>query len=315
MRRRWPEGTRFRLRFQGEERIETLDAPKGSSNRISSESPLGQALHGWLSNPGPTVSVQVPKRKDPVIWEVLGFKLPEGEWVENRPELWEAVKLAGLTAISVGPEKIIPIVAEMRALGLLEEGFYPKSWDDLQHLIEWARSGQPPDDFVEEVAPELAYKRYLDLLNQGEYRFAPTIAALLRDRLKKPWESYHFVKEWKDRIPPENRHNLRALLTAGIGTVNHLWNEHYTPDSNLLEEALSWGKEALAIKEDPYTYCALQAVYRALNQEEKADVCLKRAEELGKPCEDTGRTIRRVVKPLSEEDHAPVDMEDSDSPL
>ena len=40
----WPKGTQFRLRLNGEERVETLDAPKGSQNRISSESPLGQAL-------------------------------------------------------------------------------------------------------------------------------------------------------------------------------------------------------------------------------------------------------------------------------
>jgi hypothetical protein len=313
MKRRWPEGTQFRLRLHGEERIETLDAPKGSGNRIGSESPLGQALHGWLSNPGPTVSVQVPKRKDPVIWEVLGFKLPEGEWVENRPEFWEAVKLAGLTAISVGPEKVIPIAAEMRALGLLEGELYPRSWDDLQHLIEWARSGQPPDEVVEKVAPELAYKRYLDLLNQGEYHFAPTIAALLRDRLKRPWESYHFVKEWKDRIPPENRHNLRSLLTAGVGTINHLWNEGYTSDSSLLKEGLSWGKEALAIKEDPYTYCALQAVYRALNQDELADMCLEKAEKLGKPC-DPRRFIRRVpIAPTADE--TPTDEEEGNTPF
>ena len=293
----WPKGTQFRLRLNGEERVETLDAPKGSQNRISSESPLGQALHSWLSNPGPTVNVKVPNRKDPVIWEVLGFKLPEKEWVENRPELWEAVKLMGIVAVSVGPEKIAPLIAEIRALGLLEEEPHLESWDELQHLIEWARSGQPPGDFIERVAPKLAYKRYLDLLNRGDYRFASKIVVLLRDRLNKPWEAYHFVKEWKDRIPRENRHNLRALLTAGIGTINHLWNKELTSDTNLLKEAILWGNEALAIGEDAHTYCALQAAYRALNRDEEADMCLEKAKTLGKPCE-----IKRFIRRVSEEE-------------
>jgi tetratricopeptide (TPR) repeat protein len=291
---RWPEGTLFRLRLREEEWIVTLDGPKDSENRISSESPLGQALHGWLANPGPTAEVPNKKNpKDPKIYEVLGLKLPGKDWVENRPELWEAIKLIGHEAVSVGPEKIASLYSEIRALGLLEEELHLESWSDLQRLAEWIRSGKIPNDFIEEVAPGLAYKRYLELLNQGDYRFASKIVTLLRDQLKQPWEAYNFVKGWKDRIPWENRDNLRVLLTAGIGTINHLWNEGYTSDPSLLKEALLWGEEALAIKEDGHTYCALQSVYRALNLDEQADKCLEKARALGKPCEIT-RFIRRV---------------------
>ena len=241
-------------------------------------SPLGEALHGWLSNPGPTVSFRAIIKKNPVLRkvEVLGFRLPEGEWVENRPELWEVIKL-----IHQGEELFL------------------KNWDNLKRSIEQVYSGKFLDEFLEKVAPGLAYKRYLDLLNRlnrEEYWLAPKIAVLLRDNLNDPWESYRFVKELKGRIPHEKRDTLRVLLTVGIGTINHLWNEGYTSDTSLLDEAVSWGKEALAIEKNPYTYCALQVVCRALERDDWAEICLERAEKLGKPCQTKRPGVRRSGK-------------------
>ncbi len=272
MKYRWPEGTQFKLKLNGEERIETLDAPQSSSeNRVSSRSPLGKALHAWLSNPGPKVIFQAIIKNSPVLREaeMLQFRLPGGEWVENRPELWEFIRLTR------------------------EEELFLKKWNSIQRSIERVYSRQFLDKFLEKVVPELACKRYLNLLNRGEYWWAPKIAALLRDELNKPWECYRFVKEWKDRIPHGKKDDLRVLLTVGIGAINDLWNGGRTSDKNLLEEALSWGKEALAIKEDAYTYCALQVVCRALNRDDWANRCLEKAKKLDKPCKIKRLSVRR----------------------
>lgn len=322
----WPEGTHFRLRSGSEVKEVTLGTGgtlEGATDliAINPESPLGKALVGWLSNPAPSVMVSV---KNPVVWEVLAFKLPGGDWVENRPELWEAVRWFGLRPISTGPQDFIPWSRRLEALGALKEDLKAECLErlgfgelsKLMEVIEWVQDRGQKDlsvskELLENVvapcAPRIAYRYCLLRLDRGDYWLAPMVPRILRKHLRKPFKAYSFVQQWKDRVPTEVR---PALLTAGIGTINHLWNENHTSDERFLEEALSWGKEALAIEEDPYTYCALQAVYRALNQDEEADVCLKRAEELGKPCKDTGRTIRRVERSLSEEAHAPVDIED-----
>jgi hypothetical protein len=296
----WPIGTKFRVLLEGKNLRELeLVANDPGQDQFSVNSEFAKALRIWLRNPQSIVAVNSKhgNRKH----ELLAYKLPDHDWVPNESSLWDAVRYFGPEVVFVNSSRARRLANELGRLGIsdLIGNFELAEW-----LILWKRAPErapkPQEHWFKELPsksrPHLyrVYCQYLEShLNSETFAQAATIASLLRKECKDPYASIDFVRRWKDRIPQESR---CALLTTGIATITEIWNARLTDDSSLLKEALGFGKEALSIQEHPYTYCALQAVYQALDQDNQADQCIKRAKELGKPCINTGRRIRRVNK-------------------
>ena len=285
---RWPLKTRFRLLLNGanEAVLTLMENPDPPTKGFTPGSDLAKALKGWVDNPGSEIYLATKKGK--VRHVLLGYQLPGGQWVNNSPDLWDAIRYFGPKIVAENPQKSIALGEKLQSLGINVRGIDLEAAERLVAFKESPETAPKPDS---RIPPEYRVEYYMYRLQQGDEHFAATIAGIIRRGLKDPQRALEFVREWKDKIHEKKR---PALLTAGIAAISDLWNEKHTDDQNILQEALEFGREALEIEKSPYTYCALQAIYRALGQDEKADYCIRQADLHGKSCQDTGRKIRRI---------------------
>jgi len=291
----WPLETRFRLLLQGEQEIEVVK--KESSFGLQSftaQSPLGKALEDWVHNPGTDICVSTPKGN--AFHKLLAYQLPEGCWVENRPALWDAIRYFGPKIAVEDFQKAIGFQEKLQSLGIRAQGII--DFEVAEWLVAFKESPEtvpepdsriPREYQVEYFEYQVEY--FMNKLRQGEDHLAARIAKIQRKDMGDPLRALLFVREWKDKI---NERYRPALLNVGIAAITDIWNMFTDSDPELLQEALQFGKEALEIEKSSYTYCALQAIYRALDQDDKADDCIQQADLLGNPCEGTGRRIRRI---------------------
>lgn len=99
---RWPEGTIFCLHDSNQQadRVQLgLD--------FSSESPVGQALAKWLVDPQETLTVAAPKGM--VVYRLLEFRLPGGQWVPNEPGIRDALRTFSAAEVMKDPERALTL--------------------------------------------------------------------------------------------------------------------------------------------------------------------------------------------------------------
>lgn len=284
----WPLETRFRLLLQGEQEIEVVKKEtSGGLQGFTAQSPLGKALEDWVHNPGMDICVSTPKGN--AFYKLLAYQLPEGCWVENRPALCDAIRYFGPKIAVEDFQKAIGFQEKLQSLGVQAQGII--GLEVAEWLVAFKESPETAPEPDSRIPIEYQVEYFMNKLRQGEDYLAAKIARIQRKDMEDPLRALLFVREWKDKI---NERNRPALLNVGIAAITDIWNKFSDSDPELLREALQFGKEALEIEKSSYTYCALQAIYRALDQEDEADDCIQKAELLGKPCQDTGRRIRRI---------------------
>ncbi|MGK0618281.1 hypothetical protein [Meiothermus cerbereus] len=250
-------------------------------------SDLAKALEGWVDNPSSEIHLATKKGK--VRHVLLEYQLPGGQWVNNSPDLWDAIRYFGPKIVVENPQKVNALREKLQSLGINVRGII--DLDVAEWLIAFKESPETAPEPHSRIPPEYQVEYFMYKLRQGEDYLAARIARIQRKDIEDPLRALLFVREWKDKI---NERNRPALLNVGIAAITDIWNMFSDSDPELLQEALQFGKEALEIEKSSYTYCALQAIYRALDQHGEADDCIQQAELLGKPCQDTGRRIRRI---------------------
>jgi tetratricopeptide (TPR) repeat protein len=281
------------LNGANEAELTLTENPDPPTKGFTPGSDLAKALEDWVDNPSSEIYLATKKGK--VRYVLLGYQLPGGQWVNNSPDLWDAIRYFGPKIVAENPQESIALGEKLQSLGIDVPGVIDLEMAErLVSFRESPETAPKPDSGIPlEYLEYLEYQVecYMHSLRQGEDYLAARIAGIIRGGLKDPQRALEFVREWKDKIHEKNR---PALLTSGIAAISDLWNNKRTDDQNILQEALEFGREALEIEESPYTYCALQAIYRALGQDDKADYYIREADRHGKPCQDTGRKIRRI---------------------
>ncbi|WP_156890725.1 hypothetical protein [Meiothermus rufus] len=233
-------------------------------------------------------------------YQLLAYQLPAGPWIENSPTLWDAMRIFGPEVAAVNLQKALRLQAKLQSLGVQVQGII--DLETAKWLVAFKESPADAPEPDSRVPPEYRIEYHMHRLEQGNCGSAAIIARTKRKDLKDPFGALSFVRTWKDRIGETCR---PALLNVGIGAISDIWNGYHSDDKGLLQEALEFGKEALRIEKNPYTYCALQSIYRALDQDEEADRCIQLAEARGKPCQQNRHGIRRIYDTGNQGGHSP----------
>lgn len=291
---------------------------------VSPDSPLGQAIRAWFEAPSLYVIPKV-RGRDSVKYKLVAFKAQDGEWVSNSPDLWQSLTYVGVLETIRNPQEAKERTAQiLQLLKELDETRIDPSTGSEVHRDFAYLSKRVVQIALEERGLEEAkslFKWRTSYPPSGPWWFASAskAIALLRSPSNKDSVTTDITRikdaarlaqivlaELQTR---EAGQNLPGVLRACSAALADFWDltgddRYLFQAKSLAEESLKWEKSFLKEVEPQSSsrtgevvksLCLLARIYWSLEENNKADECLRQAEEYGRPCQSIVGKKRRLL--------------------